>query len=200
MPESISSQLSAAIIAGGKSRRFGSPKALASFGKKLLIDYSIETAKTISHIVMLNYGDAEIFAGRGIPLIQDIFPGCGPLGGIHAVLYHARTEWVAVLPCDLPLLTPRIYGVMFTLRKNDRPVVALSERGIEPLVSIWPKLTERHVKQYINKGNLMLHGVLRELQAIEVYIPQELPDYSPEMFLNVNRIEDLEKIKGILKR
>jgi molybdopterin-guanine dinucleotide biosynthesis protein A len=89
---------------------------------------------------------------------------------------------------------------MFTLRKNDRPVVALSERGIEPLVSIWPKLTERHVKQYINKGNLMLHGVLRELQAIEVYIPQELPDYSPEMFLNVNRIEDLEKIKGILKR
>jgi molybdopterin-guanine dinucleotide biosynthesis protein A len=50
------------------------------------------------------------------------------------------------------------------------------------------------------QGNYKLHFVLKELQAVEVFIPEHLPDYSPEIFFNVNRKEDLEKIRDIFDK
>jgi len=87
--------LSAAIIAGGKSRRFGSPKALAVLGNSTLIDYAIHTAGAISEEIIISYGEENLFAGKTIPVIPDAIPDCGPLGGIYTVLLHAKTPWVA---------------------------------------------------------------------------------------------------------
>jgi molybdopterin-guanine dinucleotide biosynthesis protein A len=196
----ISSKLTAAIIAGGESRRFGNPKALARLGSRALIDFSIDIARAISETIVLNFAEADIFRGREIPLVKDIFPGCGPLGGIHTVLQHVNTSWVAILPCDLPLLDPRVYRVLFERRKNNRPVVTLSEQGLEPLISIWPVTALFRVEKFIMQGNYKLHFVLKELQAVEVFIPEHLPDYSPEIFFNVNRKEDLEKIRDIFDK
>lgn len=191
-----SNQLTAAIIAGGKSRRFGSPKALALLGDATLIERALSTARAISETVLLNYGAINLFEDQAVPAVQDIIPDCGPLGGIYTVLRHAATPWVAALPCDLPFLVAEVYGLLFKARRDTRPVAAVSERGTEPLVSIWPKAICEDVEALIQKGIVAMHQALKELQAVEVNIPQQLPDYRREIFFNINRVEDLEQIRN----
>jgi molybdopterin-guanine dinucleotide biosynthesis protein A len=198
MKSKVSPTLTAAIIAGGKSRRFGSPKALAILGKQTLIDYAIHTARAISEEIVISYGEDNLFADKSIPVVQDIIPDCGPLGGIYSVLLHAKTSWVAVLPCDLPLLNAQIYEALFAACQKNRPVVALSERGVEPLVSIWPQSLSKTVGKFVRSRELALHKVVHELDAVEVDIPNQLPDYRAEIFLNVNREEDLDRIRKIV--
>lgn len=200
MSAKISHTLTAAIIAGGKSRRFGSPKALAALGNINLIDYAIHTARAISEEIVISYGEDNLFAGKAISVVQDVIPGCGPVGGIYTVLLHAKTPWIAVLPCDLPLLNSQVYEALFAARQENCPVVALSEKGLEPLVSIWPQNLAEPLGKFIRNGKLALHKVVRELKAVEVDIPSQLPGYRTEFFLNVNREEDLDRIRKIVQK
>ncbi len=200
MSEPISDELTAAIIAGGKSRRFGAPKALVRLGNESLLDHALRLAGQISSRALLNYGEINIYEDKNVPLVGDVLPGCGPLGGIYSVLQAAQTPWVAVLPCDLPLLPAQVYRILFERRQKNRPVSACSERGLEPLVSIWPKTLAGALEARLRKGDFALQTVIRELRGVEISMPQELPGYRAEFFLNVNRKEDLEQIELYLRR
>ncbi len=192
---SISPDLTAAIIAGGKSRRFGAPKALAQIGSKRLIDYAVETAQAISTRVILNAphtpGGEQI---SDLAIIPDIIPHCGPLGGIYSVLKHAETPWVAVLPCDMPLLSPAVYQFLWEHRGKKPVIAAVSHIGVEPLVAIWQKSLAPVLETYLNRNELALHTILKKLDAALLPLPDMMPDYRQEFFLNVNFREDLQKI------
>lgn len=200
MSKPISEELTAAIIAGGESRRFGTPKALARLGEETLLDHAFRLAGQISSRLLLSYGGMNIYGDRNVPLVGDVFPGCGPLGGIHSVLQAAQTPFVAVLPCDLPLLPVQVYRILFDRREKDRPVIACSERGLEPLISIWPKALGGALEAKLRKGEFALQKAIRELQGVAISMPQELPGYREAFFWNVNRKEDLEQIERYLQR
>lgn len=92
-----------AILAGGRSSRFGSDKALATLDGRALIDRVIEA--------LAPQVDALVVVGRthpGIVCIPDRpAPDMGPLGGIAAALHHATEHGftqVLTVPCDAPFL------------------------------------------------------------------------------------------------
>jgi molybdopterin-guanine dinucleotide biosynthesis protein A len=186
--------LTAAIIAGGKSRRFGEPKALAKFGGKRMIDYAVDIAKQISPTIFISISEENLFADLGIPVAPDIIPNGGPLGGIYTALTIIKTPWLAVLPCDAPLLSPRIYSILYRRRGKNHPVAAVSENGLEPLVSIWPRSLSAPLKIALGKKQFAIHSVMKELNVVEIFIPEIMPGYRAEMFYNINRREDLEKL------
>jgi molybdopterin-guanine dinucleotide biosynthesis protein A len=195
-------KLSVAILAGGKSSRFGDPKAQAYFGENRLIDYSVEIAKFISPNIFVVKHPQQKFQHQSVAMLSDIIPNCGPAGGICTALENIRTQWLAVLPCDMPFLTPDIYEILFKNRKSKKPIVAISENGLESLVSVWPKTLVGKMKSHIAKRELALHKILEELNAVGVSIPDVLPDYQPEIFYNINYKKDLaemEKLTGLLK-
>ena len=65
---------SAAVIAGGNSSRFGSPKAAAILMDRQLIDYSIQAGYRISNEVFLVTADTVPFNNPFAPAIVDIYP------------------------------------------------------------------------------------------------------------------------------
>ena len=93
------------VLAGGRSSRMGRDKALLLFDGRPLVQHVANQAGVVSHPVTL-VGSASRYANLGYPVIEDIFPGNGPLGGIHAALAHTVSDWNLILACDMPQATP----------------------------------------------------------------------------------------------
>lgn len=117
-----------AVLAGGKSSRFGSDKALAKLGGETLLIRAIDLLSGWCEKVVV-VGRAEAPA----PTLPDwLAPGLGPLGGIAAALHDARDEgYDAVLTCgvdsiDLPDNLPALL----------HPAPAFL--ADQPVVGLWP--------------------------------------------------------------
>jgi molybdopterin-guanine dinucleotide biosynthesis protein A len=194
--------LSVAILAGGKSTRFGEPKANAYLGHKTLIDNSVMIGELISTNILIIKHPQQELKQSSIPTIGDIIPDCGPIGGIYTALENIETPWLGVLPCDMPFITPEIYEIIFAQRTEDRPVVALSENGMESLVSIWPKSLSAELHKHITKKEFAINKLLKKFNAVQISMPETFTDYQPEYFFNVNYkkdLEDIDKISKLLK-
>ena len=197
---SIKANLSLAILAGGKSRRFGSPKFQAHFMSQTLLDIMLQKAFTLSENCMVIAGQTPVSLQKNIPVYTDIYPDCGPLGGLYTALYHSNQPLVAILPCDMPLLDPAIYQILLEPMVPDRPIVAVSERGLEPLVSIWPVADSLPlISQNLKDKKLSLYKILKELEAIPLNIQEHMADYKPELFININYPADLRQLELLIK-
>jgi molybdopterin-guanine dinucleotide biosynthesis protein A len=94
------------VLAGGKSFRMGSDKALLQLGGKPLIEHAVRKLRRICtdvHILAGEPGRHDALAAYA-PLVHDLHPGSGPVGGIEAALAHSRHEWNLILPVDVPFL------------------------------------------------------------------------------------------------
>ncbi len=182
--------VSVAIIAGGKSRRFGAPKTEALLREQTLLEHAVRFARTLSgrvHVI----GDLTFPARPGLTIHKDIVSGCGPVCGIYTALHFLEKEWLAVMPVDMPALHPSIYRFLYPLAKHQRPVVARSHKGLEPLVSLWPRTALKAFEQAIARKQYRLYKILEQLEATEAPLVQSVPDYDPRWFVNINYKKDL---------
>ena len=187
--------VTAALIAGGQSKRFGSPKQFAGYGDRRLIDYALDIVQSISRDAIIISNDNNHFSDAQLPVYSDLVKNCGPLGGIYTALYYAREKWVAVLPVDMPLLNLKIYRMLYPSCNADKPVVACSHKGLEPLVSIWPVSVLPYLKLQIEEQDFRLYYLLKKLQAIEINFAS-LPDYEHHWFENINYKKDIKSLEN----
>ena len=188
----ISNKITAAIIAGGKATRFGGPKIWAEFRGKRLIDHAVDLARDIAAQVFIVNGKDVDYSHLNIETVADIVTNCGPIGGLHTALHYAAAPFVAALPADMPLLTKEVYQYLLQYLEDERPVIALSGSGEEPLVSIWPKTALSVFNELIEAGKFSLRIPIKKLNAVLVNLPDVLPGYTDDIFLNINYKKDLE--------
>lgn len=186
--------LSAVIIAGGKSTRFGEHKGLAKLHARPMIDYAIDLAKEISPSQFIVYGKEKYFDVTDIPYYSDIIPDCGPLGGIYTALVKTQSSLVATIPCDMPFLTRGVFRLLCENQLQNQPIVAVSHKAIEPLVAIWPKTYESKIKDAIYNKLFTIHELIEKEDIPKISIPDLMTNYDEKIFLNINRKEDLSGV------
>jgi molybdopterin-guanine dinucleotide biosynthesis protein A len=162
-----------AVLAGGRSSRFGSDKALAVMAdERTLLDHAI--AGLTSHVAQV------VICGRDGGLADRPAPDMGPLGGLNAALHHARDHGftgVLTTGCDMPL-----YPV-------DLPAALIGEQAAilkgQQLLGWWPVSLARELDAHLAEANnRSIHGWLDRIGARVVEMPGlVLP--------NINRPEDL---------
>jgi len=190
------SEISVAVIAGGKSQRFGSSKLFAEFNGKRLLDIALEIAISICPNVMLITNEDAWEFDPNVQIFADNFTDMGPLAGIQSALQNSKTEWTAVLPVDMPFLTVDIYNYLWQFCTNERPVAAESAKGLEPLVSIWPKNALDQIELSLKQGELGIFRCLKKLNA-EIANPcRDMQNYNEQSFVNINKQIDLNKIQS----
>ncbi len=182
--------VSTAIIAGGKSRRFGAPKTEALLREQTLLEHAVQFAQGLGPRVLV-IGNLEYPETESLTVYRDIITGCGPVCGIYTALYHLESEWLAVMPVDMPGLHSSIYRFLYPLAKHQRPVVARSHKGLEPLVSLWPRTALIAFEQAIARKQYRLYKILEQMKAVEAPLVQSMPDYDPQWFVNINYKTDL---------
>ena len=166
------------LLVGGRSRRFGSPKALAELDGETLADRAWRLLGEVCD-ERLAVGD-----GHGLPFfsLRDAAAGGGPLAGVVAGLRAAAHDVAVVVPVDMPLLTP---AALRTLAAACREA-AVPQTG--PLPAVYTKRALPTLEASLAAGDLALAHVVLRLDAATVQLDEAL-------LANVNEREDLERLR-----
>jgi molybdopterin-guanine dinucleotide biosynthesis protein A len=100
-------QITGLILAGGQGSRMGHvDKGLQLFRGQPMVAHSIARLRPQVQQLAINANrNPEAYAAFGVPVWHDLLPGfAGPLAGLHCGLTHCRTDYLACVPCDSPLL------------------------------------------------------------------------------------------------
>ena len=97
------------LLAGGRATRMGGrDKAFAAVGGEPIAARTLRLFCALFPQVIVATNHPERFRALGAETVADVFPGCGPLAGIHAGMQIARHPHVFVAACDMPGLDPEI--------------------------------------------------------------------------------------------
>ncbi|MGH7544598.1 MAG: molybdenum cofactor guanylyltransferase, partial [Gemmatimonadota bacterium] len=123
------------VLAGGASRRYGAPKALATVAGERIADRAIRAVREAVGRVVVVANDAPTFGVLGLPMRPDARPGAGALGGMHTAVAWAEEEGFAgalVVACDMPFLSTALLEELCRLAPPDEAVVPASDskRGL----------------------------------------------------------------------
>jgi len=180
---------SAAILAGGRSRRFGRDKALAPYHGKPLLQWVLESLSEADERLIIANRPYPLF---GIRRIADIIPTSSSLSGLHAALASAKHQWVAVAACDLPHLRPSFWRL---LRRHSGPWDAVMVRHdsgrLEPLAALYHRSVLSMVETQLQRGDLSLHHLARNLNTRYLRARTVYSATSLRVLLNVNTVSDL---------
>ena len=161
-----------AVLAGGRSRRFGSDKAMALLNGRTLLDHAM--AALAPHVATV------VICGRDGGLADRPLADLGPLGGLNAALHHAAAQGFAgvlTTGCDMPVYPAELPAALIG------PGAAVLEG--QQLLGWWPAGLAPELDAHLAEENdRSIRGWLARVDARVVQIPGlVLP--------NINRPEDL---------
>ena len=104
-----------AVLAGGESSRYGSPKALARVGGRRIVDRVVSTLRAVVPDIIVSANDPGLFRDLGLPIHPDERPGLGPLAGIYTTLLRAREAGrpgILAVACDMPFPSSELLALL----------------------------------------------------------------------------------------
>lgn len=199
MDGSGSEAVTAFVLTGGKSERMGSDKALLQLPDgQTMLEHALALGASVA-------GETRIVGPRGRyaqfawagSLIEDVFAGKGPLGGIHAALSSSTTEWNLVLAVDAPLITRELLQWLVRRAQASNTTVTVPRIGgrLQTLCAVYRKnfgeVAQRALEQDRNRIETLYGEVTTEV-VDEAELRGE--GFGPELFANCNTAEDLKQL------
>ncbi|WP_297096069.1 molybdenum cofactor guanylyltransferase [uncultured Draconibacterium sp.] len=186
-------QITTIILAGGKSKRMGTDKALLELEGKTLLERAINLCKPISTELLIS-SNSDLHAGFNYPVINDEVKNCGPIGGIYSGLKQSNTDWNLVLSVDTAFVDAPFLQFLIENIGDFDAVVPFSEKGGEPLIALYNKSCISKMEELIENGDYRMHNLLKTVNTNWVDA-QEYLNKNKRLFTNLNRPEDLESSK-----
>ncbi len=184
--------LSAYILAGGKSTRMGTDKAFVLLDGRTLLARMLDLARQLTSNVHI-IGDPANFAPFA-PTIADVFPGCGPLGGVHAALRSSRTDLSLILAVDVPFVSLALLDYLISRAKNSNANVTLARAagGFQPVCAVYRRSFADAAENALRGGHYKIDTLFTPTST-QVIEEAELQahGFSPRSFRNLNTPEDL---------
>jgi molybdopterin-guanine dinucleotide biosynthesis protein A len=159
-----------AVLAGGRSSRFGSDKALADAAGAPLGRRVVDALRAggADPVVVIG-GSAG--AALGVPTIPDRYPGAGPLAGLATALRWARNGLVVVAPCDLPLLTGDQVAELVAAADETTAAVAAVGGAVQPSLGCWPARCSESLHRAVRVGDRAWRRALDLVPHLAVELP-----------------------------
>jgi molybdenum cofactor guanylyltransferase len=192
------SDVTASILAGGKSTRMGTDKAFVEFEGRTLLARALDLGRSVSADVRI-IGSKEKFASFA-SVVEDVFRGCGPLAGIHAALLASPTDLNLILAVDTPSISRAFleYLIEQSKQTSELAVVPHCDGHWQPLCAIYRREFAVAAENALRAGRNKidpLFGVVptRTIQQEEL----KNAGFGFRMFQNLNTPEELKSHQGI---
>lgn len=178
------------VLAGGRSRRFGSDKLLAPVGGRALVQHAVLALAPLCAevlVVVRPVGDPPPLpstADAGVPIrvVRDPEPFGGPLVGLLAGLERAAEPIALVVAGDMPSLEPAVLAMLTSrLHRTEAHAVALVQRSRpQPFpVALRVGAATAGVRRLIGEGERRMDAIFRHL-AVDAIAEAEWRPLDPD--------------------
>ena len=192
-----------AVLAGGKSQRFGEDKSQVMLEGKLLIDYILsEISSEFREILVVSNNKIDFKNSEKISRIEDFKKGLGPLGGVLSAMKWVKEnnknyEWVSTFPADTPFFKKEILQKFYKEIEIEKSKLFFIKSNMtrHNIFGLWSIDLLDKLEEDLNRGDRKV-----ELWANSVgvkVIDMDFKNIDP--FFNINTKQDLEKAKEKLK-
>src|SRR5579872_96035 len=198
MAEWPANDVTAFVLAGGKSSRMGRDKAMLPWKNETLLTRTRKVAEEVAETVRI-VGQMEKLSRFG-QVVEDTFRECGPLGGIQAALASSSTELNLVLAVDMPFLKADFLEYLILAARESQAMVTVprTHGRSQTLCAVYRKefgeLATKSLRDGKNKIDSLFASV--RLRVIE---EEELVrvGFSADIFRNLNTPEDLKNAERV---
>ena len=192
-------QIHSAILAGGKSSRYGGfNKAYILINGRRIIDRNISDLKGLFPVISIVTNTLNQFSDySNYPMSSDYYKEIGPLAGIHSALKNTSANAVFISSCDMPFLNIDIINKILEIGKsNNYQVIVPRWNGqIEPLHALYHESVLPPLESYIkNNANRSVHKFLKTINCL--FLDLDSNQITEKAFANINSETDLDSILG----
>ena len=186
----IRERVTGVILAGGRAKRMGGvDKGLVPIGGRPMIAWVIDALRPQVAGVMINANRShESYGQFGCPVIDDGDSEFrGPLAGMASAMRIARTPYIAVVPCDSPLLGGELVERLYAAVASSGSPVAVAHDGerLQPVFALLACDLLQDLAGYLDDGQ-------RKIDRWYARHGYESVDFSDvaDSFANINAPED----------
>ncbi len=198
--ESLNYKFTGVVLAGGRGKRLGLPKAFLKVNGQRVLDRILDQFSGIFLHSLVITGTYDIVIERqGVSTIKDIYPNLGPIGGLLTALKHADTEWVFMTGCDYPYLKGQLVELIVrkAIQNPDFDIVIPFLHGYyQVLHAAYRKSITQIVEKRIADGRYSIKSMLKFTTVRVLPVSEdEIREVDPEMssFININTAEEFKK-------
>jgi molybdopterin-guanine dinucleotide biosynthesis protein A len=192
---SLVSEVTGVLLAGGKSRRMGRDKRLLAFGEETLLARSLAALRSVFQHVLVVVAQDSPAIETDMPVLRDVIPDCGSLGGLYTGLKQAGTEWVFAAACDMPFLDSATIRHFLGLKHEGDVVMAKLRHGLQPMHALYHRNCLPVMERLIQARDFKIHRLAdHPALRVRLVLPEELHLLDPETrsFYNINTPDDLD--------
>ena len=194
----------AAVLAGGKSKRFGRDKSQVKLGNKILIDYVLtEIVDYYKEILIVTNESIKYLNSDKIYLTSDIKKDLGPLGGVFSAMKWVRDnkkdyKWISTFPTDTPFFKKEHLKKFYkeiNLEKSNLFFMK-SKNTRHNIFGLWSLDLYEKLESALNRGDRKVELWANEIGVKTIDFKHE---NNKDPFFNINTEEELEIAKKLLK-
>jgi len=187
------------IQAGGRSVRMGGqPKALIELGGRPIIERVVAALAPAVDDVLLVTNTPELYAFLKLPMVGDVYPDHGSLGGIYSGLKAASGLAALTVACDMPFLHPEVIKLVAARAGEGDVVLPRVGPRLETLHAAYDKVCLPHIAECLSAGRLKIVEFLERVRVVEIAEDEVARFRDPRVtFMNVNTPDDLARARAL---
>ena len=188
------------IQAGGKSTRMGGrPKALMELGGRRIIDRVVDVMRAVTDDLLIVTNTSEAYASLGLPMVADVFPDHGSLGGIYTGLRAASRDSIFTVACDMPFLMPDVARLVTDRAALADVIVPVVGGRFETLHACYAKSCLGPMESKLRAGHLKIAGFFDAVRVLTISEEEVGRFRSPDLvFMNVNTPDEMAEARECL--
>jgi molybdopterin-guanine dinucleotide biosynthesis protein A len=195
------------ILAGGRGSRLPHKCFRLLHGKPLIFHVFERVSILTQDIVVVAKTTQQ--QGRlktilpSVRIVLDELEDESPLVGFLSGLEALRTTYVLAVPCDTPLVEPKLIRTLYKQAVNHDCAIPMSEGKMNPLLAVYNRLSAIHAsKTSLKDSERSMHEMVAGLRRVVKVPIATLRRADPDLvsFLNINTELELARARRILRR
>ncbi len=193
-------KVSGVIQAGGRSARLGGrPKALIELGGRPIIERVVAALAPAVDDLLVVTNTPELYAFLELPMVGDVYPDHGSLGGIYSGLEAVSGPAALTVACDMPFLHPDVVKLVASRAHQGDVVIPRVGSRLETMHAVYGKACLPHIAERLIAGQLKIVDFLERVRVVEIAEDEVALFRDPGIvFMNVNTPDDLERARALV--